>query len=172
MRNIRTCFVLCCLISAGMAIASGATRKAGLWEITTTTTWQKAPSIPGGEGDRLRGGTHSSKVCLTQEMIDKDGALLPQSRGQCSIQNRVIKPGSVTGDYVCAGMMTGKGALEEVWTDDEHAKGTVHFTGQFQVGRDSQPIEWTTESNSAFKSADCGSVKPLAPPKPVAAPSH
>ena len=172
MRIFRHCFALLCLVSAGAAIAAGATRKAGLWEITTTTTWQKAPAIPGAQGDHPGGGTHSTKVCLTQEMIDEDGALLPQSRGQCSIVNKVIKPGSVTGDYVCRGVMTGKGAIEEVWIDDGHAKGSVHFTGQFQVGPDLQPIEWTTESNSAFKSTDCGSVKPLAPPKPMAAPNR
>jgi hypothetical protein len=154
------------VLSTGAVILSAQSRKAGLWEITTTMTWQKAPSVPGAEGSRLMGGTHTAKVCLTPQMIDKYGALLPQSRGQCSIANKVILPGSISADYVCQGIMTGKGALKSTWSDTEHEMGTLHFTGTFQVGAEAQPVEWTTESTSVFKSADCGSVKPAALPGP------
>lgn len=149
------------LLLETFATAGTTTRKPGLWEITTTTTWQKAPEIPGDEAAKLRGGTRTTELCLTQEMIDDYGALLPQGRGQCSIQNRVTTESKTTGDYLCSGgMMEGKGRLESTWTDPEHVQGTVHFTGTFLVGSDKQPIEWTTESRSRFKSESCGAVKP------------
>jgi hypothetical protein len=69
-------------LCVGSAIASAGTRKAGLWKMTTTTTWQKAPSASGREGNSFAGGSHTTQVCLTQEMIDDYGALLPHSQGQ------------------------------------------------------------------------------------------
>lgn len=140
------------------------TRKAGLWTITTTMTWQKSPFVPGSMGGPAKTGTHSNDVCLTQEMIDQWGALLPQSRGQCRVANKVMVLGGMTADWVCMGKMSGQGALESNWSDLEHAKGKVHFVGTLLVGNEKKPIEWTTESTSVFKSADCGSIQP--PPLP------
>lgn len=156
---------VCCLFAAAIGLF-GDPRKPGLWEFTTTTTWQKTPIVPGQESERLKGGTRTSQVCLTQEMIEQMGALLPQSHGQCTLENKHIEPGQVTADYVCSGLMTGRGALKSVWSDPNHMTGTVHFTGSLRVGPDEQPIEWTTESHAVFKSIDCGSVKPLVSGKP------
>jgi hypothetical protein len=129
--------------------------------------WQKSPEVPGGQGSKLHGGTHTSQVCLTQEMIDDYGVLMPQGRGNCSIENKVVKGNTITGDYVCSGLMAGKGELESVWVDTEHAKGKVHFQGTYLVGNERQPIEWTTESTSTFKSTSCGLIKPKQlPPRP------
>ena len=136
--------------------------KAGLWEITSTMTWLKAPATPGTPGGPPPGGTHTTSVCLTQEMVDA-GALLPQSRGQCRIENKVIKPGSVTADYVCVGKMKGKGLLSATYADLEHATGSVHFQGTFEIGSQPKPIEWTTVSNSVFKGAQCSNVQPSVP---------
>src|SRR6202161_475173 len=81
MRNIRLWIGIGCWLAVGSLALSGTTsRKAGLWETTTTTTWQKAPQAPGDQAEKLRGGTHTAQVCLTQAMIDNYGALLPQSR--------------------------------------------------------------------------------------------
>lgn len=157
--------VVCSLFASAVAMF-GSSRRAGLWEFTSTTTWQKAPAVPGAEGNRLNGGTRTSQVCLTEEMIDEYGALLPQSRGQCSIENKQVDPGKITADYVCSGLMTGHGLLKSEWTDMEHVRGTVHFIGTLRVGSGDQPVEWTTESNGVFKSADCGSVKPHIAPQP------
>jgi hypothetical protein len=166
MRNTRLWIAIGCWLAAGSLALSGTTRReAGLWETTTTMTWQKAPGVPGEQAAKLRGGTHTSQVCLTQSMIDDYGVLLPQSRGHCSIENKVVMPGKVTGDYVCSGLMTGKGQLESTWTDAQHVTGKVHFVVTFLVGSEQQPIEWTTESNSIFKSSSCGFVKPMPMPK-------
>ena len=143
-----------------LASAGTTTCKPRLWEITTTMTWQKAPRIPGDQGDKSRGGTHTAQVCLTQEMIDEYGALLPHDNRQCKIENRVTTESKTTGDYVCSGGMEGKGQLESTWIDPEHVKGEARFEGTLLVGSERQTIEWTTDSLSEFKSASCGAVKP------------
>lgn len=157
----------CCLGFGSLAFSGTATRPAGLWEMTTTTTWQKSPDVPGAQPDqsKLRESSHTTQVCLTQEMINDYGALLPQSHGNCLIENRAIAGDKITADYVCNGLMTGKGALESVWVDTEHAKGKVHFVGTYLVGSEHRPVEWTTESTSIFRGSSCGLIKPKVLPK-------
>lgn len=138
------------------------TRKAGLWEITTTMTWQKSPFMPGAGGSMATNGTHSKQVCLTQQMIDEYGALLPQSRGNCRVANKKMTLGSMTAEWVCTGNMPGTGALESTWSDLEHAKGTVHFVGTLHSGAETKPVEWTNETILAFKGENCGTVQPMA----------
>ena len=136
--------------------------KPGLWEVTSTMTWQKTPVQPGQPGGPPRAGSHTTEVCLSQEMVDA-GALLPQSRGQCRIENKVIKPGSVTADYVCTGKMKGKGILVTTFSDLEHANGSLHFEGTLDVAAQAKPIEWTVTSTSVLKSAQCGNNQAATP---------
>jgi len=128
--------------------------KAGLWEVTTTMTWQKLPVRPGGPGGPPPAGSHTTKVCLDQAMVDA-GALFPQSRGECHIQNKVVKPGQLTANYLCTGKMKGMGNLESTFPDLEHVNGSIHFVGTLDVDRKAQPIEWTTTSSAVFKTAQC-----------------
>ena len=145
--------------------------KAGQWEVTTTMTWQKTPVRPGSPGGPPAGGPHTTQVCLTQEMVDA-GALLPQSRGQCHIQNKVVKPGSLTANYLCTGKMKGMGTLESSFPDLEHVTGSIHFIGTLDVNAHAQPIEWTTTSNAVFKGAECTGDSPQAnaPQAPASSP--
>ena len=161
--RLRVGTVLLCLTCIEVGSVSAGTRPAGLWEITTRTTWQKSPTVPSGAASAMKDSTRTSQVCLTQEMIDNFGALLPQSRGQCMLTNKTVDPGRITADYVCSGMMNGKGNLISTWTDFKHSTSSVHFIGTLRVGSGDEPIEWTTESTSAFKSENCGSVRPLSP---------
>ncbi len=148
-----------CIITM-LTLAWAQSRKAGLWELTTTQTWQQSPFPAGAPG---AGTPHTIKVCLTQDQIDKYGAIVPQTRG-CQVTNIVKKGQGMTADMVCTGTMSGKGTLESSSSDGEHAKGKVHFVGSIRAGTNSQPIEWTSESSSVFKSADCGGVKPFGIP--------
>ena len=147
------------------ALASAQARKPGLWEVTATQTWQQSPfpqaltgAVHGG-ANAVAGGPHTTMVCLTQQQIDKYGAVVPPTRG-CQVTNVVKKGDGMTADLVCTGPMSGKGTLEAHVVDDEHAKGKVHFVGSIQAGPNTMPVEWTVESSSVFKSADCGNVKP------------
>lgn len=143
--------------------------KAGLWEVTSSMAWQKAPALrAGAPGGPPAAGSHTTQVCLTQQMVDA-GALFPQSRGQCQIQNKVVKPGSLTANYVCTGRMKGMGNLETTFPDLEHVNGSIHFVGSLDVNGHGQPIEWTTSSNAVFKSATCPNNASPAPQAPAKA---
>ena len=140
--------------------------KAGLWEVTTTMSWQKSPVRPGMPGGPPAAGSHTTAVCLTQAMVDA-GALFPQSRGECHIQNKVVKPGTLTANYLCTGKMKGMGNLESTFPDLEHVNGSIHFLGTLDVDRKAQPIEWTTTSSAVFKAAQCSNspAQPASPSK-------
>ncbi len=170
MRRVQASAVIGCLF-AMTAFGLAQARKPGLWELTTTMTWQQSPLPPGmaagsGEHSPFSGVPHTTQVCLTQQQIDKYGAIMPTTRG-CSLTHVVKKSNSMTADMVCTGMMSGKGSLESSWVDDEHATGKMHFVGQMEFAGNSKPIEWTTASHSVYKGADCGSVKanPIMPDK-------
>ena len=165
MRKTRILAILgCCLFAAGAFLWAQA-RKPYLWEMTVTQTWQQGPFPAGANSPFSSPITHTNQVCLTQEQIDKYGAPVPQSRG-CQVTNIVKKADGMTADMECTGAMSGKGTLESSWIDDSHAKGKVHFIGSIQAGPNPKTIEFTAESTSVFKSADCGNVKPLSAPTP------
>jgi hypothetical protein len=171
MRKARIYIALaCCFLAVAIFAWAQANRKPGLWEMTSTMTWQQSPMPPGmtmpaGANSPFGGGPHTTQVCLTQAMIDKYGAPMPSSqRGQCQISNVSLKPTSMSADWICTGMMAGKGTLESSWSDPDHAIGKVHFVGTMQMGPNSRPIEYTMESSSVYKGADCGSVPPMTMP--------
>jgi hypothetical protein len=135
-------------------------RKPGLWEVTSTQTWQKSPFPQGVTPPGA--GPHTIQVCLTQQQIDKYGAITPHMPG-CTVSNIDKKDSGMKADLICTGRFSGKGTIESTATDSEHAKGSIHFAGTMQMGQNAGAIEWTSESTSVFKSADCGSVKPFPP---------
>lgn len=159
MRNRRNVLaVSLCVLVLGL-LAWPQTRKAGLWEVTSTMTWQQSP-FPAGMG-QIGGGPHTTQVCVTQAEIDKYGTVPPQAHGDCQTTNVVKKPSGMTAEMVCTGPVEGKGKVEASWTDDAHSTAKVHFTGAMQMGSTSKPIEWTIESTSVYKGPDCGNVKPI-----------
>ncbi|MGA2650540.1 MAG: DUF3617 domain-containing protein [Terracidiphilus sp.] len=169
MRSTRTLITLgCCLLALALSAAAQSTRKPGLWETTSSMTWQQSPMPPGMQappGSPFGGGPHTTQVCLTQEMIDKYGAPVPgSSRGSCQITNVSLKLTGMSATLVCSGQMSGTGTVESSWTIPDHAKGKVHFTGTLAMGQNTRPVEWTSESESVYKGPDCGSVKPVVIP--------
>lgn len=171
MRRTPVLIALLCFVVLATIARAQSTRKAGLWEMTNTMTWQKSPMPPGmtmpaGANSPFGGGSHTTQVCLTQAMIDKYGTPPPQSRNnQCQMSNIVKKANSMSADWVCSGMMAGKGTVEAAWTDADHSTSKVHFMGSMQMGPNAAPVEYTIESTSVFKGADCGSVKPMPEPR-------
>jgi Protein of unknown function (DUF3617) len=168
MRALRFGIILnsLCLVATVFAGAQG--RKPGLWEMTSTMTWLKSPIPPGTPapaGSPFTSGPRTTQICLTQAIIDKYGAPVPQMRGECQIDKVQKSDHGMTADMVCIGRMTGNGTIQSTWTDPEHAKGGTHFTGTMQGRNSALLIEWTTESTSVYKGADCGDVRPLPIPE-------
>lgn len=168
MRKTRVWITLsCCLFAVAIFAWAQAARKPGLWEMTSTMTWQQSPMPPGMQappGSPFGGGPRTTQVCLTQAMIDKYGAPMPSSRGDCQIANVVLKATGMTADWICSGRMAGKGTLESSWAIPGHAVGKVHFVGTLQMGQGSRPVEWTINSSSVYKGPDCGDVQPAPMP--------
>jgi hypothetical protein len=166
MHKRRISILVACILSAAAAVAWAQTRKAGLWEVTSTTTLQQSPFPPGmtpPSGSPFAPGPHTTQVCLTQAMIDKFGGPAPQN-SECQITDLKKSDHGMTAELTCSGRMTGKGTVEASWSDSEHAKSIVHVTGTAQGRAGSVPIEFKRESTSVFKSADCGDVKPISMP--------
>jgi Protein of unknown function (DUF3617) len=170
MSKTRLCAAIaCCVFFLSTFASAQVNRKPGLWEMTATTSWQKSPMPPGvtmpsGANSTFGGGAHTSQVCITQAMIDRYGAPVPQSRAGCQVSNIQLKSNSMSADWACTGMMTGKGSVESSWTDSEHATSTVHFLGSMQMGQNATPVEYTINATSVYKGPDCGSVKPATLP--------
>lgn len=157
------------IVALGLFALAQEGRKPGLWEITTTMTWQQSPfpagmQLPPQAAAAFGGAPHTTPYCLTQAMIDRFGAAIPQSRGNCTVANLQKSANGMTADWICTGPMSGKGTLESHFSADGTAKGKVHFIGTMQMGPNPTPIEWTSESTSVYKGPDCGSVQP--PPMP------
>jgi len=158
----RLCVLLSCLLATALACAQD--RKPGLYEMTmvTTTVSPSAATYP----------PRTMQYCLTQEMIDKYGAMVPDTPTRaCQLVNVVKKSGGMTADMVCSGPINGNGKLEVNWSDSEHAKGNLHFSGTIRPGQDDIKIEWNAASTSVYKGPDCGTVKPTPPPTPPPAPA-
>jgi hypothetical protein len=155
MRNNRVWITLGCCLFALATFAEAQSRKPGLWTITTTVT--NAPSSAGASGRPALTGPFTTTVCLSQALIDKYGAPLPQI-GSCQVIRLDKKANSVTADLTCSGVTTGKATMESSWTAD-HATGKIHF-----IATAPKAAEWTSTSTSVFKSADCGAVPPFPMP--------
>ncbi len=153
-------FTLWGLLAASLA-AHAQDRKPGVYDVTLTTT-MVTPS-PATYPPR------TTQVCLTQAMIDKYGAIVPDNLRSCEVINVVKKPGGMSADISCTAGITGTGTLEVNWTDSEHTRGRIQFTGSVHPGDREIKIEWNTETVSVYKGPDC-SVLGNSNPAPAAAP--
>jgi len=146
-------------------LAAGAQeRKLGLYEVTLTTTTvsPSAATYP----------PRVSRMCLTQEMSDKYGAIVPDNiTRMCQLANVVKKTGGMTAEIVCSGSIIGKGTLEVNWSDSEHSKGSVHFSGTIRPGENEIKIEWSATTSSVYKGPDCSTLNPTPAPAPAPAPA-
>jgi hypothetical protein len=159
MRKTQVWIMLGCCLFGMASIASAQSRKPGLWEITTTMHYPISSATPGRPATM---GPLTSQVCLTQALIDKYGAPLPQV-GQCKVTSLNKQANSVKVEMTCTGRSNIKATGESTWTATT-ATGSMHFFGMAGSGSGAKPMEWTSTSTSVFKSADCGSVKPYPMP--------
>jgi hypothetical protein len=153
----------CCIVATSIS-ASAQSKKAGLWEVTSTTTIQQAgreAGQPSGTESVNPSPNQSAPlpVCLSQALIDKYGVVLPPSLRDCQVFNVAQTANHFTADMTCKGSYNGKGSIESTWTDEDHAVGKVHFVAKT---KDASPISmrWTQDVSAVFKSADCGTIKP------------
>ncbi len=149
--------VTCCVLASAI-VAWAQSRKAGLYEVTTTMTWQQSP-FPAGSGPSS--APRTSQVCVSQAQIDKYDGIPPQTRGDCQVTNMVKKADGYSASISCTGQMKTDGTVDATYDGAGRGKTRVHLTGAFQMGPSSKPVEMTILSDSTYKGADCGGVKPV-----------
>jgi hypothetical protein len=161
MRTFKTCMTSGCLfLTAFIAVAQEP--KPGLYEMTITT----ATVSPARKTSRSQGAhpVRTIQACLSQQMLDRYGAIVPEYLANvCQLTNVVKNPQGMTADMVCSGHMTGKGTIVVNWTDSEHSKGKIHFSGTMRPGEDAIKLEWNTDTTATYKGPDCGDLKPPTP---------
>lgn len=145
-------FGLCVVALA--AQVNGQSRKAGLWEVTSSTSMsgvQGMPQMP----------ARTSQVCVTQAMIDKYGGPYsnPQ-RGNCQITNLALSPTGMTANLTCSGQMPMTGTVQTTFVDANTTKTSVHMS----MNAGGRAMDMTMDSSATYKGADCGSVQPLPMP--------
>jgi len=99
-------------------------------------------------------------VCLTREMIDTYGVILPPSLKGCDLSNVVQAADNFRADMTCTGAYNGSGSVDSTWTDEDHVVGTVRFVSKTRDSNNPRAMVWIQEATAVFKSSDCGTVKP------------
>jgi len=138
--------------------------KAGLWLVVTTTHIQQEDEAPGHFEQRGKDEKPSAErgvpVCLTREMIDYYGVILPPSLKSCEMYNVEQTANSFKGNMSCKGSYNGVGEVESQWTDENHVSGRIRFVSKTGTSQDADIMAWTQDVTAVFKSSDCGAVKP------------
>lgn len=151
---------LCCSV-----FASAQLHKAGLYETTTKMdiTVSPFPQMPSSTNSPMT-SPHTTQVCVSQAYIDKYNGIMQASANghqDCKITTMNKTANGFTGTMTCNGRVQGTSTMEFSWPEPNHSTGTVHFTGQMQLGPQSKPFEYVMHVNSTYKGADCGTVKPI-----------
>lgn len=141
------------------------TRKAGLWMIATETQIQQPGEAPGNfvahrQGDDAAVPAGGVPVCLTREMIDTYGVILPPSLKDCELSNVLQTADSFKADMTCKGAYNGVGSVESTWMDEDHVVGKVRFVSKTKGTTDVRALTWMQQATAVFKSSDCGAVRP------------
>jgi len=145
--------------------------KAGLWLVATATRIQQKGETPGslnttGQAEQAISAEHGAPVCLTHEMIENYGVILPPSLKGCELYNVQQTADSFKADMSCKGGYNGVGSVESTWKDPDHVVGKIRFVSKTGDTDDSRAMAWVETASAVFKSSDCGNVKPR--PMPAA----
>jgi hypothetical protein len=165
-----------CVLAAGVSSAQQSPR-AGLWLISTTTRIQQQGESPADFSASPQGQSSPQPaalpVCLSQEIVDKFGVILPPSLRDCELSNVVQAADNFHADMTCKGSYNGVGSVESSWADGDHVNGKIRFVSRSGESGKGRQMTWAQESTAVFKSSDCGDVKPRkipvkqAPAKPA-----
>lgn len=138
--------------------------KAGLWLVAATTHIQQTADSPGNidlrKKDNGLSADNGAPVCLTPEMIENYGVILPPSLKSCELYNVQQTADSFKADMTCKGGYNGFGSVESQWTDENHVVGRIRFVSKSGETKDARMMTWTQDASAVFKSSDCGNVKP------------
>ena len=179
-----THLVLAALAAAAASTAGAQTLKPGLWQIThriegagadTSQAMadmrnrmeamppeqrKSAQDMLARQGVQMGSGSPGGmtlNVCMTPEMVRRDE--LPSQRGDCNSTARARSGNVMRFAFACTNPPS-KGEGEVTFMSPEAYLSKVTVTTTVQ----GQPRQMTSESSGKWLGADCGKVKPIAPP--------
>lgn len=160
--NVFGYWLLIGLVAIGTQARAQENQKAGLWLVANSTRIQQPGEAPGNSNGVGRSAIAGDglPVCLTPELIDRYGVILPPSLKDCELTHVQRTDGSFKADMTCKGGYNGFGSVESTWTDPGHVIGKIHFVSKTGEATNARALAWTQESTAVFKSSDCGGVKP------------
>lgn len=104
------------------------------------------------------GGAMSMKVCMTQEMVERNEVATQQ--GDCKHTRSARSGNSMKFSFVCAKPpSSGEGEVTFVSPQAYTMKMTVNSTVQGKAEK------MNMDASGKFLSAECGAIKPMMPPK-------
>ena len=163
--------ILLCVLVA-LPLAAQAARKPGLWEVTSSMTFNKGgPQIPPEQLEKMKqmgiempfNKPVTMKHCLTKEEAERDDQP-PAMRKESNCQTKDFQKsgGSFSAKLVCNGKnMTGEGDIKGTYSGGETYSGTTHFVGTSSHGGQQHDVDMTTEFSGKWLGSDCGDVKPV-----------
>ena len=176
----------CAMVFAFSAQAQ--TSKPGLWEVSSKTSGtpgadkamadiqKQMASMPPEQRKQIEvmmgkqginfsgpGGAMVMKTCITREMLAQSQLPL-QTQGNCTSTTSEKTSNSMKFKYVCTNP-TSNGEGQFVFQNDSSYTSKMTITDTAQ----GKPQTTTMEGAGKWLGSDCGTVKPLAPPKAIAA---
>lgn len=178
------------LVLAAVAAAAGAagaqTLKPGLWQITQqmqgggelaqamAQMQQQMAAMPPEQRKAMQemlakqgaqmpsaapGGGMAVKVCMTREMVERND-IAAQPQGDCRTTQQARSGNTMKVAFTCANPPSrGEGQVTIASPESYSSRVTVTTTV------DGRPQKMDMNSSGKWLAADCGSVKPFAPPK-------
>jgi Protein of unknown function (DUF3617) len=173
MRAINALFVLTMLSLFTLPAAVAAdSMKPGLWEMSMKSDAMKnMPQISPEQREQMRkmgihvpqtqDGAMVSRACFTKEMVAQNKTPMTQNESGCEVKNQKQSGSSYSMDLVCDGPnMKGNGKITGQMKGGESFTSNYQFKGTMR----GEPVNQKQENSGKWISADCGNVKPIAPP--------
>ncbi|HEV2677057.1 MAG TPA: DUF3617 family protein [Aliidongia sp.] len=142
----------------------------GLWEMQMTMS-MGGIQIPAETLEKLKKmgvsppgqpTTTTSQSCVTQQTLDKFGAM-PNQNGRCHQENLQRTDRSMSFDMVCdSPQNNAKGHVTVQFDDRTHVHGTVKMAGTHTDGSGkTMPFSVDATQSGHWLSRECGAVQPM-----------
>ncbi len=163
--------VMLTMLSAAGASWAAEQMKPGLWEMSMKSdAFKSMPKMSAQQIEQMRkmgvnvpqmqGDAMISKVCITQQMAEREQPPMENNEAGCQPKNYQRNGQTYSVDIVCDGpAMKGTGRSKGTFSGNTGFTSTYDFKGTAQ----GQPINSHHESSGKWLGADCGTVKPIGP---------
>ena len=106
------------------------------------------------------GGGTTVQVCMTKEMVERSDMPMQQQQNDCKVTSQSRSGNTMKMAYTCASPpSSGEGEFTYNGAESYSSKMTINTTAN------GKPQVMKMEGTGKWLGADCGSIKPMVPPK-------